>query len=180
MIVRVFAIALVSLGLCLAQAAARGLSQAERESLPGAVESFRQALQDQDVVTIMSFLPPLVTAGMAERMGMTVPGMIAALTEKTAETGGLVTVESIAFDLDAAEPTESADGEPYLLIPTEIVVTFPGTGTVRHRLHTLAFPEAGRWRLLRLGSDEKRILLKMTYPQFADVDLPGSTAERLP
>ena len=174
---RFLASALFCLSL-VATASARELTTTERQALPGALGSFRDALAAQDVVTVMSFIPPPVAEGMAEHMGMTVPDMVRALADRTAESGDLVSVRSVALDLDAAEALE-AGGEPYLLIPTEIVVTFPEAGTIRERSHTLAFPEQGEWRLLRLGDDEGRTLLKVVYPRFSDVDLPESTVEKL-
>ncbi len=172
---------LASVLFCLslaATASARDLTAVERQTLPDALGSFRDALAAQDVETVMSFIPPPVAAGMAEHMGMTVPDMVQALADRTAESGDLVSVRSVALDLDAAEALE-AGGEPYLLIPTEIIVTFPGTGTVRESSHTLAFPEAGEWRLLRLGDDEGRSLLKVVYPRFAGIELPESTVEKV-
>lgn len=159
-------------------ASARDLTEAERQSLPEAVGSLEAALAAQDVVTVMSLTPPLVVAGLAERMGMTVPDMVQAMADQTAAAAVPATVHSVTFDVDVAE-TRQAGGEPYLLIPTEIVITFPGVGSVRERAHTLAFSEAGEWRLMRLGDAGQRALLRTTYPRFADTELPEGTVEKV-
>lgn len=173
---RVLILLLFCLGVL--PASARDLTEAERQSLPEAVGSLEAALAAQDVSTVMSLTPPLVAAGMAERMGMTVPDMVQAMADQTSAAAAPATVRSVAFDMDVAE-THQAGGEPYLLIPTEIVITFPGVGTVRQSSHTLAFSEAGEWRLMRLGDFEQRALLRTTYPRFADIELPEGTVEKV-
>ena len=177
MYLRFLIIPLLCLGLVL-PAQARDLTAAERDSLPVAIDSFRAALAAQDVVTVMSFVPPPILARMAERFGMTTPDMVRNMADRTEATGGLVTVHSVAVDLDGSR-TLDADGEPYLLIPTEIVITFPNVGKVVETSHTLAFSEAGEWRLVRLGDPEGRDLLRMAYPRFAEIELPESVVEKL-
>jgi len=159
-------------------ASARSLTEAEREALPEAVGTFRTALAAQDVVTAMSFLPPLVAVGMAERMGMSVQEMVQAYADRTAESGAQVTVHSVALDLDSAESGD-AGGEPYLLIPTEIVITFPDVGKLTQTSHTLAFAEGGEWRLLRLGDPEGLALLRRAYPRFESVEMPEGRLEKV-
>jgi hypothetical protein len=170
---------LALLCLCLVRAAeARELTASERRSLAEDVGAFRQALAAQDVAAVLAFSPPLVTAGKAERMGMAVPDMIKAMAAQTDRTGDAVTIRSIEIDLDAAAGGDAA-GEPYLLIPTEIVIVFPGTGTVRESSHLLAFPAAEGWHLMRLGAAEDRALLRRLYPQFAGVALPEGAVARI-
>ena len=80
-------------------------------------------------------------------------------------------------DMARAEHGQVADGTPYLLIPTETVMTTGGEGKTLMRSATLALLDDGAWYLVR-GSDAQQVAsLREAYPEYEAVAFPDATME---
>jgi hypothetical protein len=159
---------------------ARPLSEAERASLTATVEGFGAAIRKGDYARVAQIMPPKVIAAFARRAGATPDQVVAIMTRAMQEAfqGGGVEVVSFSLDLARAAHKELADGEPYVLIPSEAVIRVDAR-RFRERSHALALLDGGRWYLVRINGDGPLQILLDGHPEFASVKLPSGSIEAL-
>ena len=164
--------------LCLSSvAAARGLTDAESVMLTTAVETFDKAMESKDVPILVRAIPPRLIKQMAEHDKASEDDIRKALGDLIGQTLEALPVHSFSMNMAKAEHGALADGTPYLLIPTETLMSTGGEGRTLMRTATLALLDAGAWYLVR-GSDAQQVTaLREAYPEYEAVVFPGATME---
>jgi hypothetical protein len=80
------------------------------------------------------------------------------------------------MDLAAAEQRELADGTPYVLIPTNLVMDAGPAGRLAVSSQTLGLLENdGAWYLVRISDAGMVGVLRQVYPEFNGVEFPAET-----
>ena len=86
---------------------------------------------------------------------------MSALMDESLKT---VTIVSFGMDLEQATYAETADGTPYVLIPTETVIDLGEQGKIRASSQTLGLLDEGEWYLVRIEDAATMAALKAIYP----------------
>lgn len=164
--------------LCLAGVAtARDLTDAESTMLTSAVEMYDKAMESKDVPILVKAIPPRIIKQMAEHDQASEDDIRKALGDLIGQTLEALPVHSFTMDMAKAEHGHVADGTPYLLIPTETVMTTGGEGKTLMRSATLAMLDGDLWYLVR-GSDAQQVAtLREAYPEYESVVFPDATME---
>ena len=173
--IRIPSASLAILLLTLAPAVAREFTDDEKADLAVAVADFNTAMTDQDWATVMAIVPPKVLDKFAADAGITKEQLLEQMSALMEQSLATVTIDSFGMDLDAATYSETADGTPYALIPTETVITMGEQGTVRATSQTLGMYDDGEWYLVRTEDAATVAALKAIYPSYADLEFqPGA------
>ncbi|MBK1867824.1 hypothetical protein [Taklimakanibacter albus] len=164
--------------LCLAgTASARDLTDAESTMLNSAVEMYDKAMEGKDVPILVKAIPPRIIKQMAEHDKASEDDIRKALGDLIGQTLEALPVHSFTMDMAKAEHGHVADGTPYLLIPTETVMTTGGEGKTLMRTATLAMLDGDLWYMVR-GSDAQQVAaLREAYPEYETVVFPDATME---
>lgn len=83
------------------------------------------------------------------------------------------------MDVSKVEYKELPNGEPYALIPTEVVMDAGGADKILAKSQTLALLDGGAWYLLRVNEDQQVTVMRQVYPEFAEVEFPAGSMEAL-
>lgn len=171
-------IATAALSLCLAGvAAARELTDAENAMLSAAVETYDIAIEGKDVPVLVKAIPPRIVKRMAEQDKVSEDEIRKTLAELISQALEALPVQSFTMKMAEAQPGQLADGTPYLLIPTETVMSTGGEGKTLMRAATLALLDEGAWYMVR-GSDAQQVAtLREAYPEYEAVVFPDATLE---
>ena len=158
---------------------AREFDGKEKAELATTVADFNAAMVEARYDRIVKTIPPRVLAAMAEKAGTTseklVPDMISlmqALLEK-------VKIESFSMDLAKADYKEAKSGMPYVLIPTETVMSIGGKDRIKETSSTLGIIEDGQWYLLRVADPGQLAIMRDVYPELSDLAIPTGSQEVL-
>ena len=157
---------------------ARDLTEAESASLAQTVSSFDAAMRANDYAGIVKIMPPRILEHIAKGAGVEVDVLRKIVIEQMANALAAVKLVSFGMDLAKAEHRELADGTPYVLIPTEVVMD-AGDGKTVARAHTLALIDADVWYLIRITDQQQLTILRQVYPEYAGVEFPSGTTEAL-
>jgi hypothetical protein len=156
---------------------ARDLTDAESTMLNSAVEMYDKAMEGKDVPILVKAIPPRIIKQMAEHDKASEDDIRQALGDLIGQTLEALPVHSFLLDMAKAEHGHVADGTPYLLIPTETVMTTGGEGKTLMRSATLAMLDGDLWYLVR-GSDAQQVAaLREAYPQYESVVFTDATME---
>lgn len=153
---------------------ARELTTEENSALEEAVEQFNTRFSESDFSAIADSMPPKILDYIATQSSVTTDQLKAAMVQQMDVAMNAVSVDSFDMDLDGAEEKELPNGEPYVLVPTETVIT-AGEVTVTTNSHTLAHLDAGTWYLLRIDDASQLDMLREVYPEYAEVEFPQAT-----
>ena len=123
-------------------------------------------------------IPPRMLEHIAVRAGVGVDKLRSVIVEQMADLVEQVTLHSFGMDLTKAENRELADGTPYVLIPTETVMSMDGS-KMAMRSHTLALLDGGVWHLVRISEAHQLEILRQVYPEYVDVEFPRGSMEAL-
>jgi hypothetical protein len=159
---------------------ARPLNDQETASLAATVEGFGAAVREGNDARIVQIAPPKYIGALARRTGATpdeVVAMIIKAQQQMFQEGG-IKIESFRMELAGAGHKELASGTPYLLIPTQTIVSVAAQ-SFRQRSHTLALLEDGKWFLLQIADAPQLEFLLDAYPEFAGVEFPTGSVEAL-
>jgi hypothetical protein len=158
----------------------REISDAERGALKTAVSELSAAIKEGNFrQQISGGLPPRIVELLAKKGGITAAALqeqMIAIIEKTMQK---VKIESFAINLEGAEFSALASGEPYALIPTTTVIVIGKSPKALAKDKTLALMENGKWYLVRVSDPGQAALFREAYPEFAQVGLPEGTMEIL-
>ena len=168
----------LTLAVCL-PAATRPLTDAEREALVVVVNRFNSAIHTEDYGAIVNSIPPLVLQHLAKRGGVDMDELKASVAKQMQDIIAEVKIQSFLLDMDHASPRELADGEPYVLIPTEMVMNAGESGRFRVKSQTLALLDKGSWYLMRVNDAKQVLIMRQVYPKFIGVEFAGSSVEAL-
>ncbi len=158
-------------------ASARDLTDAESAMLTSAVEMYDKAMESKDVPILVRATPPRIVSKMAEQDKASEDDIRKALGDLIAQSFEVLPVHSFTLDMGKAEHGHVADGTPYLLIPTETLMSTGGEGKTLMRSATLALLDNGAWYLVR-GSDAQQVMaLREAYPEYETVVFPDATME---
>jgi hypothetical protein len=166
----------LALALLPSVAWARPLSDQERASLAATVESFDIAMREGNYARVAKIMPPKAISAVAHRAGATPDQIVELMINAMQETFRAVKFELFRMDLANASHKELANGTPYVLIPTRVVVVGPGR-RVRESSHTLALLDEGKWFLLRIKDASQVSFLLDGHPEFATVEFPSGSIE---
>jgi hypothetical protein len=161
-------------------ASARSLNDREKAALAATVKSFEVAMREYNFARVVQTLPPRFLAALARRFGVSPDDIVAAMTKSMKQTleSGVAKIESFGFDLGPALYKEAPNGTPYVLIPTQTVVSVSGR-RVREKGHTVALLDEGQWYLLRIEGALQLQILREVYPEFGSVEIPSGSTEIL-
>jgi hypothetical protein len=172
--------AVLTLVLVATAAWARPLTDQERASLAAAIESFGAAVREGNHARVVEVTPPKYIDAFARRTGTTRDEVVAMMIKATQQMfqEGNIKIESIRMDLAGADHKALASGAPYLLIPTQTIISGAGQ-SFRDTSPTLAFIEEGKWFLLLIKNPPQLDFLREAYPEFIGVEFPSSSIEAL-
>ena len=154
-----------------APAFAREVTAEDREAVSALIAQVDAAMESGDVMGAMDVIPPQLTERMAENFGISSEDLVRAMRASLEEAMAEVEIESSEMSLDAAEEGETSTGRPYLMIPTETVMTVAGD-TMRNESVTLALEDEGSWYLVRIDDINQIAMVQDLYPDFAGVEFP--------
>jgi hypothetical protein len=159
-------------------AGARDLTEAESASLAQTVSGFDAAMRASDYAGVVKIMPPRILEHIAKGAGVEVDVLRKIVIEQMGKALAAVKLVSFGMDIAKAEHRELADGTPYVLIPTEVVMD-AGEGKTVARAHTLALIDADVWYLLRVSDQQQLTILRQVYPEYAGVEFPSGSVEAL-
>jgi hypothetical protein len=161
----------------IAVADARPLNADEKQKLEQAVQSFDTAMRARDYEVVANTIPPRILDFVAKQANIEVDALRTIVVQQM--KAALATVKLEGFSMDLADLTEKelANGEPYVLIPTETVMDSEATGKMVAKSDTLALLDQGTWYLLRVNDLQQVAILRQVYPEFASVEFSGGTME---
>ncbi|TGP24053.1 MULTISPECIES: hypothetical protein [unclassified Mesorhizobium] len=172
---------LVSL-LTMDTAWSRPATGAEKAALAIRVQEFTGAFAAKDMDHVFGMMSPRIVDYLVSSGGISVDELKRRTNAAWAEALKTVTLESFSMDMAKAEYLELSNGTPYGLIPTETVMSFDQDGQTQRmavRARTLAVLDGGKWYLVRIDDPKQLMILRKTYPEFEDVELPRGTMEAL-
>lgn len=156
---------------------ARDLTDAESTMLNSAVEMYDKAMEGKDVPILVRAIPPRIITQMAEHDKASEDDIRKALGDLIGQTLEALPVHSFTMDMAKAKHGHVADGTPYLLVPTETVMTTGGEGKTLMRSATLVMLDGDLWYMVR-GSDAQQVAaLREAYPEYESVVFPDATME---
>jgi hypothetical protein len=176
---RILTAAIVALALIAAPmtaAMAREFTDTEKQGLAETIKGFDEAMGGGDFERIVATIPPKVLQSMADKFKLPIDQLRTSVIEQSKEALKTVTIVSYAMDLDHAEYKETADGTPYVLVPTETVMEV-GKDKLRATAQTLAIFDEGQWYLVRVSEKAQVDIFKAVYPSFTDVEFPEGKLE---
>lgn len=153
---------------------ARELTADESTALEDAVEQFNTRFSENDFAAIADSMPPKIIEYIATQNSVTTDQLKAAMVQQMDVAMTAVTIDSFSMDLETSEEKELPNGEPYVLVPTETVIT-AGETTVTTNSHTLAHLDEGDWYLLRIDDAAQLDMLREVYPEYVEVEFPQAT-----
>jgi hypothetical protein len=158
--------------------AARPLTDAENRALANTVTTFDAAMQDSDYAIVTKTIPPKMLAHLASTAGIEVAALLEMVIEQMKAALAGVKIESFSMDLTKAEYRELQSGEPYVLIPTEMIMDTGETGRFKAKSYTLGLLDEGAWYLLRVETGQIAIM-RQVYPEFIGVEFDSGSVEAL-
>jgi hypothetical protein len=155
------------LGLCfmvllmalapIASISARDLTTVEKASLAEIIERYNGLMKTQDwPAMVETTIPPRILNDMLKSSGATKEQLFKSIADIMAETMRKVTIQSYTIDLANADKRELGDGTPYVLIPTETIMSVDNSGRIAMRSSTLAMMDENEWYLMKV-SDVKHV-----------------------
>jgi hypothetical protein len=130
---------------------------------------------DFNTIVDASISPALLDA-MAKTYNVPSDQLKPAIIQQMQQAMQTVKVDSYSMDVDSADYEETADGTPYALLPSEVVMEIGGNKT-KSTADTLALLDGGNWYLVNVGQKQQADILKSVYPSFADVTFPEAKNE---
>lgn len=156
-----------------------GFSAADRAKVEARIDQLDRSMSAGDLAAALDVVPPRVFQTVALRAGATEEQLRAAVRQMVATQMQGVTFISYDMDLVGASPIRTPDGSrTYLLIPTASVIEISGI-RVRTTTTTLALEEGGEWYLIRIDDQNQVAVVKELWPEFAPIQFPAGTSERL-
>lgn len=134
--------------------------------LPEAIAAFGTAVRRNDHKSVIAAMPDRILPAMARNAGLPESEMRLMLITLLTQLNAGAAIKSFYMDLSHAKQGQTSTGQPFFLIPTVTELAASGAAMQRSQSTTLAFKEAGRWRLVRLASDQQRAQLISAYPEF--------------
>jgi hypothetical protein len=174
---RLLAIVVMLLSLPGAGALARDLTDAENVMLTTAVDSFDKAMESKDVPILVKAIPPRIIRQMAEHDKVSEDEIRKTMGDLTSQTLEALPVHSFTMNVAKAERGQLADGTPYLVIPTDTIMSTGGEGKTLMRAQTLALLEGDTWYLVRSSDTQQVSALREAYPEYEAVVFQEATME---
>ena len=164
-------ILLLAATVAAAPAAAREITETDREAVAALALQVDAAMESGDMMAAMDVAPPALLDAMAEAAGLSPEEARAAMEEAVEEAMAEVEIVSSEIRLDEAVAGETPTGRPYLLAPSETVMQV-GEDTLRSESVTLALEDEGDWYLVRIYDIDRIAVVREAYPDFAGVEFP--------
>ncbi|MEJ6389271.1 hypothetical protein [Gymnodinialimonas ulvae] len=174
---RLFALATVAAVALAAPTIAQ--TEAELAEARGAIEQFEAAFSAGEYSALLTAMPPRILETIAAQAGISADILTAQMETQMTAMMSQMTLESFGMDLRSATWGETSTGLTYALVPTQTVMTPPGSDSVRSRTTTLMLNEAGTWYLIRVDSAQQTDILRQAYPEFTNVSFPDGSMEVL-
>lgn len=166
--------------LLVAPAGARDLTAAERDGLSSAVAEFNAAMRSGDAERLVDATPRKIHEVIAKQFNVSVARLRDSAIKSAEQTLRQVTFEAFSMDVAGAENRKTADGEPYLLLPTTTVMRLEDGSRVEAKSMTLAFLDGPEWRLVRVDQPRQAKFLSDAYPRFQGERFPPGAMRQLP
>jgi hypothetical protein len=157
---------------------ARPLTETEKQDLAKAIATFDAAMRERSYEVIFETVPPRMLESIARQANMPLDALKSVITEQMKAAFEQVKIESHGMDLARARFAELSSGEPYALIPTELVMSSE-TGRFAARSETLGLLDDGAWYLVRVSDPQQLAILRQVYPGFSTVEFSRGTMEAL-
>lgn len=152
-------------------AVARSLTDAERAALAETVADFTGAMRESRFERVIATVPPKIMDHIAKSTGIAKDHIVVAMMDAMKAGFGDVKIEAFSMDMGKATFAEAAGGKPYALIPTRTVIASPG-GRLDQASQTLGLLDEGKWYLVRIANEQQVAILRVVYPEFADIEIP--------
>lgn len=176
-VIRNAVLALALLAALATPAAARSFTDVEKQGLADAVQKFDAAMKASDYGTVIdASISPKLMAAMATTYKVPAEQLKTLVIQQMQQTMQTVKIDSYSMDVTKADYEEAADGTPYALIPSDVVMEIDSKKT-KSSGSTLAIIDDGSWYLLNVGQREQVGMLKSVYPSFADITFPEAKME---
>jgi hypothetical protein len=156
---------------------ARDLTDAENAQLTDAVTRFDTAMEGMDIATLVKAIPPRVVKQMAAHDAVSEDEIRKVMGDLIGQTFEALPVHSFTMKLSDAEHGELANGTPYLIIPTETVMSTGGEGKTLMRAETLALLDGDAWYLVGSSDARQVSILREAYPEYEAVAFQVATME---
>ena len=176
------AVLVLALGTALVAAPvlARDFTDDEKQGLSDAIGKFDDAMKANDFNTVVdASIPPKLMDQMATTYKVPADQLKTTVVQQMQQAMASVKVDSYGMDTASTDYEQAADGTPYALIPTAIVMEV-GANKIKSSGETLAIIDDGKWYLLNVGQKQQVDMLKSVYPAFADVTFPEAKMEPAP
>jgi hypothetical protein len=158
-------------------ASARSLEDKEKAALGTTVAEFDAAMKANNFERVIATVPPKVINSIASKGGIKVEDLKPVMIAMMKSAMEKVKIESFGMDLAKAEYKETANGTPYVLIPTTTVMSAPEIGKIQQKSHSLGIMDEGKWYLIRVSEAQQVVILREVYPEFTGVEFPQGSME---
>lgn len=163
--------------LTAASANAREVTDEDRRVVTGLAAQYGIGFAEGPAADMLATFPPPVIEVLAARAGATPERFTIVSAGQLDGWRRVATVESLDMDVNGAPAGETRAGRPYLLIPTDMIVSSEMTGRVRARGSTLALEHAGRWYMAQIHAPDQQTAVREAFPDFEGVTFPQPTTE---
>ncbi|MEL6872281.1 MAG: hypothetical protein AAFO62_05715 [Pseudomonadota bacterium] len=154
------------------QAHAKALTAADKAAVKSRVDAFTAAFNAREFEKIADFLPPRVLKLISQKSNVPMEQLLTSMRNVMRQAMDKVQFKSFGLDVATAETRQGSGGEPFMLVPTQTVITDPNGRTVQSDSKTLALKDGGTWYLMRVQLQQVPLITE-AYPY-----LKGTTFER--
>ncbi len=158
---------------------ARSITDAEKQALVSTINTFKEAIQKMDGERIAETLSPKYMRQIATMAGTSETEARARFAETASKSSSAVTLNSFTVDIAAATFGEGIGGTPYVLIPSETMIT-TDINQVIVNSHVFALMEEGKWYLMDVSAPQQRAIFNQVYPEFVNVQIPPPVTKTAP
>lgn len=156
---------------------ARQFTSVEKQSLADAIEKFDAAMKAGDFNAVVeASISPKLMAAMAATSKVSADQLKALVVQQMTQAMQTVKIDSYGMDVATADYEQAADGTPYALVPSDVVMEI-GDKKMKSSSSTLAITDDGHWYLLNVGQKDQAAMLKSVYPSFAAITFPEAKME---
>lgn len=156
-------------------ALARNITPEDRTAIAERIDAPGAAMTEGDWAALSDSVPPRIREQLATANGMSVDQLRDAMASAMTSIMQAATVEDFGMSLETAEEHQTADGTPYLLIPTFTIIATEGNPRIRVDSQTVALEDGGGWYLVRTDDAAQTAKVKDLFPAFATVAFPKGT-----
>jgi hypothetical protein len=148
------------------RAEAKEIPDKQKKALKIAIFNFNKAVLSEDYpVVVESSMTPLLLEHYSRKLEVDIKQIKAVIAKKMAMGMRGVKIRSFSMDQTSINFGELADGTPYALIPTKMLLEIDSQ-KVLSISETLGLIDDGKWYLVRIDNLNQVSLIRTLYPLF--------------